>query len=200
MEQAVAKLPPGFDPNCQATGARVGLALHQRRYTDAAVLGAACKETVLPASGGGQIPLDYMVAQVKWLATRKPPAEAEKARAFFEKVLAEKPEMAESRMRLAGALVMLGQHKRAIVEADRALADLPMSRDALAGASLRRAAAEIYANSGAVDRALDELEKLMRVPNGGHVHEMKLDPFLDSLRGNPRFEKLLADNLPKAGA
>ena len=198
MEQAVAKLPPGFDPNCQATGMRVGLALLQRRFTDAAVLGTACKETILPASGGGQIPLEYLAAQVKWLATRKPPAEAEKARVILERMLAERPEMAETRMQLAGVFLMLGKHERAIAEAERAVADLPMSRDALAGADLRRNAAEVYANAGATDRAIAELEELMRVPNGGHVNQMRIDPFLDPLRGNPRFEKLLAENLPKA--
>ena len=199
MEQAVAKMPAGFDPNCQVTGMRVGLAVLQRRYAEAATAGAACKEPVLPASGGEQIPLEYLVAQIKWLIDRKPSAEAQKARAILEKALAEKPELAETRMRLAGTLVMLGQNDRAIKEADRALANLPMSRDALAGADLRRSAAEIYATAGATDRAIAEFEQLMRVPNGGHVHEMNLNPFLDPLRGDPRFEKLLADNLPKGG-
>ncbi|MGH8441341.1 MAG: adenylate/guanylate cyclase domain-containing protein [Nevskiaceae bacterium] len=197
LEQAVAKLPPGFDPNCQATGMRVGLAVLQHRFEAARAAGLACKETVLPSSGGAQIPMEYFVAQVKWLASRQPPPEAETARAILERTLAEKPDLAETRMHLAGVLVMLGQKERAMAEAERALADLPMERDALAGASLRRTAVDIFANCGAIDRALSELAQVLRVPNGGHVYEMKLDPFLDPLRGDPRFEKLLAEHLPK---
>jgi adenylate cyclase len=200
VEQALAKIPAGFDPGCQITGTRVGVAMLQRRFTEAVAAGTRCKEAFVPASGGSQIPIEYFIAQVKWLAAnRKPPAEAEKARAIMEKMLAERPDLADTRMHLATTLAILGQRQRAIAEADRALADLPLSRDALTGAALRRSAIEVYANAGATDRALDELEDALELPNGGHAHEIRLDPMLDPLRADPRFDKLVAKHLPKAG-
>jgi len=200
VEQVLAKVPAGFDPGCQITGSRVSVAMLQRRFTEAVAAGARCKETLVPASGGAQIPIEYFIAQVKWLAgNRKPPAEAEKARVILEKMLAERPDLADTRMHLATTLAMLGQRQRAIAEADRALADLPMSRDALTGAALRRSAVEVYANAGAMERAFEELEDVLELPNGGHAHEVRLDPMLDPLHADPRFDKLVAKHLPKAG-
>jgi adenylate cyclase len=201
VEQVLAKVPAGFDPGCQITGSRVGVAMLQRRFTEAIAAGARCKEAFVPASGGAQIPIEYFIAQVKWLAgNRKPPAEAEKARVILEKMLAERPDLADTRMHLASTLAMLGQRQRAIAEADRALADLPLSRDALTGAALRRSAVEVYANSGAEDRAIKELGEALELPNGGHAHEVRLDPMLDPLHGDPRFQKLVEKHLPKSGA
>jgi tetratricopeptide (TPR) repeat protein len=200
VEQALAKVPAGFDPGCQITGTRVGIAMLQRRFTEAVALGTRCKESFIPASGGAQIPIEYFIAQVKWLGNnRKPPAEADKARVLLEKMLAERPDLADARMHLASTLAMLGQRQRAIAEADRALADMPVSRDALTGAALRRAAVEVYANSGAEERAIEELEDALELPNGGHAHEVRLDPMLDPLRGDPRFQKLIEKHLPKKG-
>jgi len=198
VERALADVPAGFDPGCQISGARVGIATLQRRYADAMAIGQKCKEKVIPTSGGTQVPIEYFVAQVKWIASgRKTPAEAAAARAFLEKAVAARPEAAEARMYLAFTLVMLGEHQRAVEEADRALADLPMERDAVTGAALRRAAADVYANAGQGERAIAELEQLLRIPNGARIQEVKLDPLLDPLRANPRFQKVLADNLPK---
>ncbi len=201
VEQVLAKVPAGFDPGCQVTGSRVGVATLQRRFAEAIAAGTRCKEAFVPASGGAQIPIEYFIAHVKWLAgNRKPPPEADKARVILEKMLAERPDLADTRMRLAATLAMLGQRQRAIAEADRALADLPMSRDALTGADLRRAAVGVYANAGAEDRAIKELGEVLELPNGGHAHEIRLDPTLDPLHGDPRFDKLVAKHLPKAGA
>jgi serine/threonine-protein kinase len=199
LEKAVAALPAGRDHNCQASGARVGLALLQRRFADAVTAGSACKEKFVPTSGGAQIPIEFYVAQIQWLAGgRKAPPEAAAARDILTGMIATRPESAELHMHLAFTLAILGEHVRAIEAAERALALMPMSRDALTGAEMRNAAAKVYANAGAEERAIAELEKLMQVPNGGHVHALRLDPLMDPLRDNPRFKKLLAEHLPKS--
>ncbi len=198
FEQAVANVPASFDPGCQVTGMRVGLLTMKREYAKAMEVGRACTEAFVPASGGTQIPVEYFFAQVKWLANdRKPPAEAARARDILEKAVAARPDNAEGRMHLAFALTMAGDKRRAIEEADRALESMPLTRDAVTGASLRRSAAEVYANAGAQERAIDLLEEALKLPNGGSVQETKLDPMLDPLRGNPRFEKLLAKHLSR---
>jgi tetratricopeptide (TPR) repeat protein len=59
----------------------------------------------------------------------------------------------------------------------------------------------IYARSGRSERAIDLLEELLDTPYYGEVfadfpvtrHGLRLDPLWDPLRGNPRFEKLVAD-------
>jgi TolB-like protein/class 3 adenylate cyclase/tetratricopeptide (TPR) repeat protein len=199
LEKAVAALPAGYDPGCQVTGTRVGLALLQRRFDEAMAAGAACKEKFLPTSGGAQIPMEYHVAGLKWLASgRKPPPEAAAARDVLTGMIATRPDSAELHMHLGLVLAVLGDHVRAIEQAERALALMPMSRDALTGAEMRRKAVEIYANAGAEERAIAELEQLMKIPNGGHIHGMRLDPLLDPLRENPRFKKLLDEHLPKS--
>jgi serine/threonine-protein kinase len=198
LEKAVAALPADYDPGCQVTGTRVGLALLQRRFADAMKVGSACKEKFLPTSGGAQIPMEYHVAGLKWLAGgRKAPPEAAAARDILTSMIATRPDSAELHMHLGLVLAVLGEHVRAVEQAERALALMPMSRDALTGAELRRKAVEVYANAGAEERAIAELEQLMRLPNGGHIQGVKLDPLLDPLRANPRFKKLLAEHLPK---
>ncbi len=197
LKAATAKLPPGFDPYCQVTGLKATLAALERRFEEAARLGlsSTCKEKWVPTSGGTQIPIEYYIAQVKWITSgRKTPPEAAKARAIIEGLLAKRPDAADVRMRLAGLLAMQGEKKRAVEEADRALADMPLSRDALTGAELLRNAVDVYANAGAEERAITELERALELPNGGHIQEVKLEPMLDPLRANPRFQKLLEEH------
>jgi serine/threonine-protein kinase len=142
--------------------------------------------------------MEYLVAGLKWLAGgRKAPPVAAAARDILTSMIATRPDSAELHMHLGLVLAVLGEHVRAVEQAERALALMPMSRDALTGAELRRKAVEVYANAGAEERAIAELEQLMRLPNGGHIQGVKLDPLLDPLRANPRFKKLLAEHLPK---
>jgi serine/threonine-protein kinase len=128
---------------------------------------------------------------------RKAPPEAATARDILTSMIATRPDSAELHIRLGFTLAMLGEDVRAIEQAERALALMPMSRDAVTGAVLRRQAVEIYANAGAEERAIAELEDLMKIPNGGHIHGVRLDPLLDPLRDHPRFKKLLAEHLAK---
>jgi adenylate cyclase len=194
FEQAVNEVPAGFDPGCQVTGMRVGVLMLKRDYPGALAMGSKCQEPFVPASGGTQIPIDYYIAQIKWLQSgRKPTAEAARARDILEQALAKRPDNVEARMYLALALLMNGESQRAAQEADRALEEMPLSRDAVTGASLLRLAADVYANAGQPDRAFEVLERGLEVPNGGFIAEIKLDPVIDPLRADKRFAKLEED-------
>jgi adenylate cyclase len=200
LRDALAAIPAGVDPYCQVTGLRTTLAGLERRFADITAMAFECKDKFIPSSGGAQIPIEYYVAQVRWIATgRKVPPEAAKARAIIEDILAQRPDLPQVRMHLAALLVIQGEKRRAIEEADRALEDMPLSRDALTGAALLRAAVEVFANAGAEERAITELGRALSLPNGGHIREIRLDPVLDPLHGNPRFEKLVAEHLAKTG-
>ncbi len=44
---------------------------------------------------------------------------------------------------------------------------------------------------GEKERAIDELERAYRDGTGSYLFSIKVDPMLDDLRGNPRFEALV---------
>jgi hypothetical protein len=50
---------------------------------------------------------------------------------------------------------------------------------------------------GEAERALSILEYSARVPAGVNYGELKLNPLWDPLRGDPRFEKIVASLAPK---
>ena len=74
---------------------------------------------------------------------------------------------------------------------------LPVSKDALDGVALITNLARIYALTGGKDLALEQLDIVSKIPYGPHYGELRLDPEWDSLRGDPRFEKIVASLAPK---
>jgi hypothetical protein len=82
-------------------------------------------------------------------------------------------------------------------EGRRACELLPLSRDALLGAILVTDLAIIYAWTSEKDLALEPLAVSAKTPNGVTYGELKLDPKWDSLRGDSRFEKIVASLAPK---
>ena len=70
-------------------------------------------------------------------------------------------------------------------------------RHAANGADLITNLATIYALTGEKDLALKQLEIVSKLPYGPSYGELRLDPEWDSLRGDPRFEKIVASLAPK---
>ncbi len=67
-----------------------------------------------------------------------------------------------------------------------------MSREAFRGANLQAALAMIYATVGMPSQAIDELERLLSIPSQVSPALLRHDPRWAVLRGDPRFEKLIA--------
>ena len=65
------------------------------------------------------------------------------------------------------------------------------------GPSLLQNLAIIYAWVGEKDLALQAVEGLARTPAGVSYGELKLLPQWDPLRGDPRFESIIASLAPK---
>jgi serine/threonine protein kinase/Tfp pilus assembly protein PilF len=91
----------------------------------------------------------------------------------------------------------LGQKEAAIRIAKRAIAELPVSRDAVDGPSLVMDLAAVYAWANEPGLALQELTTSARTPGGVTYGFLKLDPRWDPIRTDPRFEKLLAELAPR---
>jgi hypothetical protein len=72
-----------------------------------------------------------------------------------------------------------------------------VSKDALEGADLMVNLALIYAWTGEKDRALEQLAKAAQIPGNLSYGLLKLHPEWDSLRGDARFERIVASLAPK---
>ncbi len=55
----------------------------------------------------------------------------------------------------------------------------------------------ICAWTGERDQAIEQLETLAKLPAGVSYGEIRLDPFWDPLRGDPRFEKIVNSLAPR---
>jgi TolB-like protein/Flp pilus assembly protein TadD len=93
---------------------------------------------------------------------------------------------------------MLGNKEDAIREGERAVELTPVSKNAIEGATLVRYLAVIYAWAGDKDRAVQRLAETTYLP-GSHVSYgyLHLHPLWDPLRGDPRFEAIVASLAPR---
>jgi hypothetical protein len=91
----------------------------------------------------------------------------------------------------------LGDKEKAIRESRTACDLLPPAKDAISGVLLLSNLARIYALTGEKDLALKELDTVSKLPWGPSYGDLRLDPELDSLRSDPRFEKIVASLAPK---
>ena len=91
----------------------------------------------------------------------------------------------------------LGRKEEALREGRRALEIAPLTKDSLDYADVLYFYAVICAWTGERDLALEQLETLAKIPAGICYGDIRLDPNWDPLRGDPRFEKIVASLAPK---
>jgi TolB-like protein len=118
------------------------------------------------------------------------------ARALEEKAVRDQPDYAPAWSRLGLIDAGLGRKEDAIREGRRACELLPVAKDAVDGPSYVTSLAMIYAWVGEKDLACAELSTSARIPGGVTYGELKLYPQWDALRGDPRFEKIVASLAP----
>jgi serine/threonine-protein kinase len=92
----------------------------------------------------------------------------------------------------------LGRKEDAIREGRRAVELLPVAKDSLAGAGIMEYLAIIYAWTGEKTLAIDQVAATLQIPSSLNYGKLRLHPFWDPLRGDPRFEKLVASLAPKS--
>jgi serine/threonine-protein kinase len=91
----------------------------------------------------------------------------------------------------------LGRKEEALSEGRRAVELLPVKKDPINGAQMIKYLAMIAAWVGEKDLACERLATAVRDPGDISYGQLKLLPFWDPLRGDPRFEKIVASLAPK---
>ncbi len=89
---------------------------------------------------------------------------------------------------LAQVYAGLGEKEKALEQARHAIADY--DNDALSKPYAEIALATVQAQLGDIDSAISGLSHLLEVPNGETSGDLRINPFWDPLRKDPRFQKL----------
>jgi TolB-like protein/Flp pilus assembly protein TadD len=163
------------------------------RHALAAMPIAGCYEETIPFPRGW---CEGVVAQMRG-DTRAARAAFTRARTEAVKLVAEQPDYAQALCVLGMADAALGHKEDAIREGRRAVELLPVAKDAINGVLLVQYLALIYAWTGEKDLALEQLAVAAKLPGYLSYGELRLHPYWDSLRGDPRFEKIVASLAPK---
>jgi tetratricopeptide (TPR) repeat protein len=116
------------------------------------------------------------------------------ARVEYEKKLRDQPDDVAALSSLGISDAALGRKEDALQEGRRAVELLPVTKDAPWGADLLKDLAVIYAWVGEKDLAIKQLEEVIRIPSNLSYGHLRLHPYWDPLRGDPRFEKLVEES------
>jgi len=118
-------------------------------------------------------------------------------RAELNQKVQRSPEDASLLSQLAVVDALLNDKEGAIAEAKRAVEILPISKDAVNGTGVLINLAVVYAWTDEVNLAFEALGFLTKMPAGISYGDLKLEPYFDPLRNDLRFDKLLAELVPR---
>jgi TolB-like protein/class 3 adenylate cyclase/Tfp pilus assembly protein PilF len=126
------------------------------------------------------------------------------AQAAFTKARAEQQQIVDAQPDYGPALCVLGlidaglgRKDNALREGRRAAEVMPPSKDSINGAHIMYQLAVIYAWVGQKELAIDQLERSAEVPASLSYGQLRLWPHWDSLRGDPRFDRLVQSYAPR---
>lgn len=118
----------------------------------------------------------------------------EEAKHVAERIAANRPDDPEPLGELSVATARVGLREEAVVIAQRAIAMVPPAADALVAPYCMQELAEVLTLKGDRDGAFEALGRAIRMPYGMNYGDLTFDPAWDVLRGDPRFDQLLAES------
>jgi serine/threonine-protein kinase len=125
----------------------------------------------------------------------------DKARSAFIAARAEQEKIVQAQPNYGPALCVLGlidaglgRKDDALHEGQHAVELLPVEKDAMDGPAMIKYLAMIAAWLGNKDLACEQLASAIRRPSDLSYGQLKLLPYWDPLRGDPRFEKILEES------
>ena len=128
----------------------------------------------------------------------------EKARAAFTRAREEQEKLVQADPSFAPPVCILGlidaglgRKKEALEEAQRAIDSMPVTKDSSNGTDMLQYAAIVAGWTGEKDLACERLSACVSYPSVLSYGRLKLLPWWDPLRGDPRFEKIVASLAPK---
>ena len=192
--KALATIPADVDPAGSISFARWQLALVRRQPDSALAALEHAPAWLLNSWPNTREPVALLRAQAlvqkgEVASARAAFLEAQKA---LEGLLDNPRAEAAAQSDLALVYAGMGQKDAALASGRRAIEALPYSRDVMVGGYYLAQLAMVEAQVGEKQSALNHIEQLLAIPVG-HVlsrASLRLDPVWDSLRTDPRFQKL----------
>jgi TolB-like protein/Tfp pilus assembly protein PilF len=181
------------------TNARLVCALAERDAAGAKDALLALGERPLEDDGGIEFTRSFVEGLIARMAKDDEKAHAAftAARAEQEKIVESQPSFGPPWCVLGLIDAALGRTQEALREGKRAVELVPVKKDAVTGPVMIKYLAMIAAWAGDKDLACERLTIAIRPPSWVGYGELKLLPWWDPLRGDPRFEKIVASLAPK---
>jgi predicted Zn-dependent protease len=188
------QVPLDFSPDPFIWQTRFNAALYLRDYDAADRVIAATPAKWADGVFVGQPPESWADGQVALARGDKQKALAvfAAARQKLDAKWSDKPKDARYFEEAAMLDVGLGRKEDAIREARRAVDLMPIAKSSVNGPLLVTNLALVYAWTGERDRALEQLEIVATIPAGPTYGDLRFNPCWDSLRGDKRFDKIVA--------
>ncbi|HJT81679.1 MAG TPA: hypothetical protein VJ719_10810 [Chthoniobacterales bacterium] len=120
------------------------------------------------------------------------------ARTELQDSVSREPNYGPNFMVLGMIDAVLGDKQEAVREGRHALELLPITKDAVDGAELVKYLGVIYAWCDQKDLALEQIAATLKIPSTLSYGNLKLHPYWEPLRGDPRFEKIVASLAPQS--
>jgi TolB-like protein/Tfp pilus assembly protein PilF/predicted Ser/Thr protein kinase len=205
--QEILTNEPGAEKDPNVAEYRLDVAFYDRDLDDAGSLVAALPEKDtwwLNSMSVSVARRDFLLGIIARLKGDAVAARAAfmKARTETEEELRVHPDDMDLLFSLAQIDALLARKQEALSEGRRAMELAPIAQEVMFGwcpteVCATRSFAMICAQVGETDLALEQLEAITKVPGGPTYGDLRLDPSWDSLRGDPRFEKIVNSLAPK---
>jgi TolB-like protein/class 3 adenylate cyclase/predicted Zn-dependent protease len=184
-------VPAGFNPNGMISYYRFVVAYLDRDWPEATRVVDSAKG--LPPEGY-VVPFAFLYGQIARGVrdTEKAQASFAEARKILEETAKKRPDSPAVVVYTALCDAALGRKEDAIRGGKTAVAQRPIAKDATNGVPVATNLAQIYAWAGEKDRAIEQLASVAMLPNGPTPGELQKNADWDDLRGDSRFESIVA--------